>query len=110
MQSLLDLFRRSNQYHNRRQPGSHGRPGMPISMPLSVRPMLTPQSLIEPVTADAAAKAFSVVLADTLVAWTQRQGAMLAVKDAGTGRYEYVDEAMARFLGRPADEIVGRSR
>jgi diguanylate cyclase (GGDEF)-like protein len=34
---------------------------------------------------------------------------MLAIKDAATGRYEYVNAAMARFLGRAAADIRGHS-
>ena len=34
---------------------------------------------------------------------------MLAIKDAATGRYEYVNAAMARFLGRAAADILGHS-
>jgi diguanylate cyclase (GGDEF)-like protein len=44
-----------------------------------------------------------------LVALLASEGGMLAVKDAASGRYLHVDEAMARFLGRPASEVVGRT-
>lgn len=37
------------------------------------------------------------------------QCAMVALKDAGSGRYLYVDNAMADFLGRPRGAILGRS-
>jgi diguanylate cyclase (GGDEF)-like protein len=33
---------------------------------------------------------------------------MLAIKDAATGRYEHVNAAMAKFLGRAPQDIVGR--
>jgi diguanylate cyclase (GGDEF)-like protein len=49
------------------------------------------------------------VWAEMLDAWTSRQGALLSIKDAATGRYEHVNEAMARFLGRTAADILGRS-
>jgi diguanylate cyclase (GGDEF)-like protein len=49
------------------------------------------------------------VWAEVLDAWTSRQGALLSIKDAATGRYEHVNEAMARFLGRAAADILGRS-
>ncbi|MCK6433348.1 MAG: diguanylate cyclase [Burkholderiaceae bacterium] len=39
----------------------------------------------------------------------ERAGCMLAVKDAADGRYRYVNDAMAAFLGRPAVAIVGSS-
>jgi diguanylate cyclase (GGDEF)-like protein len=57
----------------------------------------------------AADPGFAVVLADALDAWVSRQGAMLSIKDAASGRYEHVNEAMARFLGRPAPDILGHS-
>jgi diguanylate cyclase (GGDEF)-like protein len=37
------------------------------------------------------------------------RGELLAVKDAASGRYVHVNEAMARFLGRPADEVLGHT-
>ena len=42
-----------------------------------------------------------------LAALLQSDGGMLAVKDRASGRYVQVDDAMARFLGRPASEVVG---
>lgn len=39
----------------------------------------------------------------------ERAGCMLAVKDATDGRYRYVNDTMAEFLGRPAAAIVGSS-
>jgi len=44
-----------------------------------------------------------------LAALLAGEGGMLAVKDAASGRYLHVDEAMSRFLGRPATEVVGRT-
>ena len=49
------------------------------------------------------------VLAGVLEAWLSRQGAMLSIKDASTGRYEHVNAAMARFLGRDATQLLGRT-
>jgi diguanylate cyclase (GGDEF)-like protein len=50
---------------------------------------------------------FGPVLADVLDAWLSRQGGMLSIKDAATGRYAYVNDAMARFLGRTALQVRG---
>ncbi len=38
-----------------------------------------------------------------------QQGAMLAVKEAHSGRYVHVDDSMARFLAHPRLDILGRS-
>ena len=55
----------------------------------------------------------AAVPADALAAlccgWAERQGLLLAVEDAGDGRYRYVNDAMARLLGRPPGAIVGRT-
>jgi diguanylate cyclase (GGDEF)-like protein len=48
-------------------------------------------------------------LAGLCQAWASRHGLALAVKDAASGRYRHVNEAMARLLGRAAAEIVGRT-
>jgi diguanylate cyclase (GGDEF)-like protein len=53
---------------------------------------------------DPAAEALSALC----LAWADRHGLALAVKDASSGRYRHVNESMARLLGRPAAEIVGR--
>jgi len=66
-------------------------------------------TLNEPERIDAVAPAFGPVLSAMLEAWLARQGAMLSVKDVATGRYEHVNDAMARFLGRPASDIRGHS-
>ncbi len=48
-------------------------------------------------------------LGGALPALVAQQGALLAVKDAASGRYAHVNEAMAAFLGRPAEQVRGRS-
>jgi diguanylate cyclase (GGDEF)-like protein len=63
----------------------------------------------EPQAHDQASTArIDAALAAVFDAWTERQGAMLAVKDAASGRYVHVNTAMARFLGQSPAEIVGR--
>lgn len=49
------------------------------------------------------------LLAGALEAWLSRQGAMLSIKDAVSGRYAHVNDAMSAFLGHPAHAIVGRT-
>jgi diguanylate cyclase (GGDEF)-like protein len=71
--------------------------------------MPNPTTLNEPERIDSLASAFGPVLSGVLEAWLARHGAMLSIKDAATGRYEHVNEAMARFLGRPAAEIRGHT-
>lgn len=39
----------------------------------------------------------------------ERQGAMLSVKDTGTGRYQHVNPAMTAWLGVSADEVLGHT-
>lgn len=58
-------------------------------------------------SADAIDRRFGPLLAALLETWLLRQGALLSIKDAATGRYAYVNEAMARFLGRPASQLLG---
>lgn len=60
-------------------------------------------------TMDAQGKAApaSSLIERLLAALLDRESGMLALKDAASGRYFYVDEAMAAFLGRPAGELVG---
>jgi diguanylate cyclase (GGDEF)-like protein/PAS domain S-box-containing protein len=70
--------------------------------------MQTTQPSIEPDRGGAVGTEFGPVLARVLDAWLSRQGALLSVKDAASGRYVYVNEAMARFLGRSTDEVCGR--
>ncbi len=75
----------------------------------SARFMYLPSKLNMPDRASDAEAGLASVWADVLDAWTMRQGALLAIKDAATGRYEHVNEAMACFLGRKAADIQGRS-
>lgn len=44
-----------------------------------------------------------------LQAWATQQGALVSVKAAETGRYAYVNDAMAVFLGTSASEVLGRT-
>jgi diguanylate cyclase (GGDEF)-like protein len=69
--------------------------------------MQPPPTLNEPARTDAIDARFATVLAGTFNALLARQGAMLAIKDAATGRYGYVNAAMARFLGRTAADVCG---
>jgi diguanylate cyclase (GGDEF)-like protein len=48
-------------------------------------------------------------LGRALLPFAERSGAMVAIKDAGSGRYLWVDEAMAGFIGLPSAEVVGRT-
>lgn len=43
-----------------------------------------------------------------LLALASAQGGMLALKDGPGGRYTWVDESLARWLGRPCTEVLGR--
>ena len=49
------------------------------------------------------------VLGCTLPALIELQGGMLSVKDAQTGRYMHVSEALASLMGRSADQICGHT-
>jgi diguanylate cyclase (GGDEF)-like protein len=71
--------------------------------------MSNPSALIESDPVDAAGPWVGPVLSGLLMAFLAKQGAMLSIKDAATGRYEYVNGTMARFLGRPASDIVGHT-
>lgn len=53
--------------------------------------------------------ALADVLGSTLPMLVALQGGLLSVKDAVTGRYAHVSGAMAALLGRPADQICGRT-
>ena len=66
-------------------------------------------SLNEPGHTDAQVAEFGPVLAGVFDAWLSRHGAMLSIKDAATGRYAYVNDAMARFLKREAAQILGHA-
>lgn len=48
-------------------------------------------------------------LASLLDAWLQRDGALAGVKDATSGRYEFANPALLRFLGREADAVIGHT-
>ena len=48
-------------------------------------------------------------LASALPAFVQQQGGLLAVKDADTGRYVHISEAMAAFLALPRGAVIGRT-
>ena len=48
------------------------------------------------------------VAARLLSAWVGSEGGMWAIKDIASGRYLSVDPAMARFLGRGVDDVLGR--
>lgn len=39
----------------------------------------------------------------------QRQGSLLSIKDADSGRYTFVNPAMAQWLGLPVEAVVGRT-
>jgi diguanylate cyclase (GGDEF)-like protein len=71
--------------------------------------MPTSPLLNEPGRAGADEAEFARVLASVLDAWLSRQGAMLSIKDAATGRYVYLNDAMAQFLGRAASQVLGRA-
>jgi diguanylate cyclase (GGDEF)-like protein len=71
--------------------------------------MDTPSKLNEPDRAEVIEPRFASVMASAFDALLARQGSMLAIKDCATGRYAYVNAAMARFLGRTASEIRGHS-
>ena len=71
-------------------------------MPTSALPIESAASLAD--EPDLAA-----VLARALEEWASRQGAMLSIKDAATGHYVHVNDAMARFLGRDASQLRGHA-
>jgi diguanylate cyclase (GGDEF)-like protein len=49
------------------------------------------------------------LLSELLPLALARQGEWLAVKDARTGRYVHVNEAMASWFQRPAEQLLGRT-
>ena len=51
----------------------------------------------------------TLVLGTVLPALLAQQSGMLCVKDADSGRYAYVSEAMAEFLGSAATAVLGRT-
>ena len=58
--------------------------------------------------ADAQQAELGPLLAGVFDAWLSRQGAMWSIKDAASGRYVGVNEAMASFLRCPAAQLRGR--
>jgi diguanylate cyclase (GGDEF)-like protein len=62
---------------------------------------------VEPSSSGVGTVALDATLAALLPAALAWQGALLTVKDAGSGRYVHVDAAMATFLGRPVEAVVG---
>ena len=54
-----------------------------------------------------AVPAWGAALALALPAFVQQQRGLLAVKDADSGRYVHVSDAMAAFLGRAATAVTG---
>lgn len=53
--------------------------------------------------------AVQAALASVLPALVERQEGLLSVKDAATGRYVRVNDAMAAFLGREPEEVLGHT-
>jgi len=49
------------------------------------------------------------LLGGALPALVQRRGDLLAVKDLASGRYAFVNEAMAAFLQKPVAQVLGRT-
>jgi diguanylate cyclase (GGDEF)-like protein len=62
----------------------------------------------EPAGTETIEPRFAAAVTSVLGHWLGRQGGLLAIKDAASGRYEYVNAAMAALLGRGVHEIVGR--
>jgi len=60
-----------------------------------------------PLAHELAAAELQPLMAALLPVALQRTELMLAVKDAATGRYVLVDAAMAVFLGKPAQALIG---
>ena len=88
------------------------RAGYDRRLPFVHIPMTSPMSPVD-APADARPGDLAAELAPALAELArglgERAGCMLAVKDATDGRYRYVNDAMAEFLGRPAAAIVGSS-
>ena len=49
------------------------------------------------------------MLGTVLQAWAGQQGVLLSVKNADSGRYSFVNDAMAAFLGHSQGDILGRN-
>lgn len=90
-------------------PFAHACTPLPQDDACPLRSMSNHSSSVEPEDPNGGGQRFGQVMAAVLEAWLARQGALLAVKDAVSGRYEYVNAAMARFLGRDAADVQGRS-
>ena len=73
----------------------------------SHRPNHPTSTVPTPPTIDPAA--LEAALALVLPALAERQGAMLAVKDAQSGSYLWANERMAQWLGVSPDELPGRA-
>ena len=97
---LLDLSFPATQ-----DKASRGPPTGPLSEPLSRNPLVMTPSLAE-VASDAPMDALFAALLPAVLA---RKGDLLAVKDARSGRYVHVSDAMAKWLRRPADDVLGRT-
>lgn len=67
---------------------------MPVNLDSSAAPVLAPLEL-------------AAVLGRMLMAMARRRGDLVAMKDARSGRYVYVNEPMGAFLGRNPDDVVG---
>ncbi len=76
-----------------------------LLMDLSSPPLRTPAVPTSAVPPDAALEA---AFASMLPALVSRQGALLAVKDAASGAYLHVNDAMAQWIGAEPADIVGR--
>ena len=58
---------------------------------------------------DEAQGQFSPALARLLHELLRRQGVLLSIKEADSGRYAFVNGAMAQLLGQPVEAILGRA-
>jgi diguanylate cyclase (GGDEF)-like protein len=52
---------------------------------------------------------YGQTMAHVLSELLHRQGALLSIKDGASGRYTFVNQAMARLIGSPPQDIVGKS-
>jgi diguanylate cyclase (GGDEF)-like protein len=64
---------------------------------------MIPRTLPEPLTPLAAG------LGDMLLAQAMQSRALISIKEIESGRYVWVNDAMAALLGRPAGEVIGLS-
>jgi diguanylate cyclase (GGDEF)-like protein len=60
---------------------------------------------------DSAAEGWGLaqILGRLTPALVERQGSLMAIKDAATGRYEHVNAAMATLLGASPAQVIGRT-